>query len=446
MIIFSLLSMEDIVKNNVKDFLVRWGISPDVIDLEAMCDAFLTAMKDGLTDKGSSLPMIPTYIGEGSPIVPGQKVIVIDAGGTNLRTCLVTFNENLEPEISEFKKVSMPGIDKEVNAKEFFSVFANQVEHIIDKSDRIGFCFSYAATISPDNDGTPIVFSKEIKAPEVIGMKVGASLLAELQSRGFDVSNKKIAVVNDTVTTLLAGRAAASEDKQYDGFVGFILGTGTNTAYLEDNSNIVKLEGLTPGKQVINVESGSYKFTAGKLDEVFNQSTKNPNAYYFEKMISGAYIGPLSCVALEKAVDEGVLSEEFGKRFKECGPVNTTEMSNYLEMPFNKDYKLVRCVEGNAEDAENLWYILEALIERAGKMTAANLASAVLKTEFGKNPLHPVCINADGTTFYKTEYLEKYTRYYLEKYLVQKHHRYYEFVRIDNSPVIGAAIAALGLK
>ncbi|MBK5200274.1 MAG: hexokinase [Spirochaetaceae bacterium] len=411
-----------------------------------MLDFFITEMERGLDLKESSLSMIPTYISDKSSLVPGKKLIVIDAGGTNLRTCLVTFNKELQPEITDFKKVPMPGVKSEVSAKEFFSVFANQVQDIIDKSDYIGFCFSYAATISPDNDGTPIIFSKEIKAPEVIGKKVGASLLAELKNRGYNVENKKVAVLNDTVATLLAGKAASSKDKQYDGYIGFILGTGTNTAYLEKNENIVKLSNLDPGSQVINVESGSLIAKQGLLDKLFNSTTKDPSQYILEKMISGAYLGPLSNVAMERAVDDGILSNEFGKRFAQVGYVNTTEMSNYLEMPFNEDYKLVQCVKGNNNDSENLWHILKSIIERAAKMTAINLTAAVIKTDFGKNPLHPVCINADGTTFYKTEYLEKYTNYYLEQLLVKKYNRYYETVCIDNSPTIGAAIAALGLK
>lgn len=433
------------MNTEVKDFLSRWNLDADAISIEDMVNNFLSEMDKGLEkDNGSSLPMIPTYIGEGSPIVSGQNVIVIDAGGTNLRTCLVTFDENLKPIISDFKKVSMPGIDKEVSAKDFFSVFADQVEHIIDKSNRIGFCFSYAARITEDNDGIPLVFSKEIKAPEVIGKKIGLSLLQELSSRGYFVEDKKIAVVNDTVTTLLAGRAHGNVN--YDGYVGFILGTGTNTAYLEDTKNIKKLSHSNLDNMVINVESGSYGYSNGKIDELFLSTTKDPSSYHFEKKISGAYLGPMSSLVIHKAIEENILSSSFKKKFEEIGDVNTTEMSHYLEMPFNLDYKLVKCVENNEKDAENLWYLLEAIIKRAGKMTAANLASAVLKTENGKNPLHPVCVNADGTTFYKTEYLEQYTKFYLQQILQEKNNRYVDFVRIDNSPVIGAAIAALGLN
>ena len=120
-------------------------------------------------------------------------------------------------------------------------------------------------------------------------------------------------------------------------------------------------------------------------------------------------------------------------------------MSNYLEMPFNTNYALVACTDGNEDDAIALWMIIDAVIARAAKLTAANLAATVLKSGAGTDPRKPVCINADGTTFYKTEYLKQYTEYYLHTYLQLEHKRYYRFVRIDDSPIIGAAIAGLSL-
>ena len=61
------------------------------------------------------------------------------------------------------------------------------------------------------------------------------------------------------------------------------------------------------------------------------------------------------------------------------------------------------------------------------------------------NPRYPVCINADGTTYYKTKYLQRYTEQYLYEFLERKHHRYTSFVKIDDSPILGAALAGLSL-
>lgn len=430
-------------KKRVEEFLRKNGLLAEMVDMEALTERFLEEMKEGL-DKGSTLAMIPTFCREDGDVKPGESVIVLDAGGTNFRTCLVTFDENLKPQISDFKKVGMPGVKELVSAKEFFSILADNVERLIDKSDKIGFCFSYAADITEDHDGIPIVFSKEIKAPEVIGMPVAKSLLKELASRGYDVSKKKYSVVNDTVATLLACKAAESNTPA-SGYIGFILGTGTNTAYTENNKNIKKLASLKDGSQIINVESGSIKLLDGPADKAFRETTKNADLYQFEKMISGAYIGPFSHFVLNMACDEGLFSDHFVSSFNSIDTLTTTYMSNYLEMPHNKDYVLVKCVGDNEEDATTLWYILRSIIERAAKLTAINLSSAVLKTENGKNPRYPVIINADGTTFYKTEFLKQYTEFYLHEFLELKKGRFVKLVRLDDSPVLGAAIAGLSL-
>lgn len=435
--------MRDVV-SRTREFLKAWGVSPDCVDMHELLDVFHSEMERGLAGKGGSLEMIPTYTEVQESVPVGQSVIVLDAGGTNFRTCLVTFGEDGKPVISDFKKTAMPGISREVSAKEFFSVFADEVERLIDKSDRIGFCFSYAARITPEHDGIPLMFSKEIKAPEVIGKPVGKTLLEELARRCHDVSHKKVAVLNDTVATLLAGQSVEA-GKQFGGYIGFILGTGTNVAYVEDNRNITKLPGLKPGRQIINVESGNFVGRPGKLDELFFSTTKQPAIYHFEKMISGAYQGPLCQLLIEKAVEEGILSKTFGERFEAFKPLSTTVMSNYLEMPFNQDYALVKCVQGNEEDAIALWHLIDNLISKAAKLTAANLTAAVLASGQGKDPRRPVCINADGTTFYKTEFLKRDTEFYLQQYLQQELDRYAVLVKIENSPTIGAAIAGLSV-
>lgn len=423
-------------------FLDKYQINPDCVDMKSVINDFMSEMKKGLNNEQSSLPMIPTYCSPDLNIEPNQTVIVLDAGGTNFRTCLVTFDENLHPTISDFKKTGMPGIGKPISEKDFFGAFADDVERLIDKSDRIGFCFSYAAEITPDHDGIPVFFSKEIKAPEVIGKKVGAGLLAELSRRGHDVSNKKVSVMNDTVTTLLAGKAV--KDREFSSYIGFILGTGTNTAYIEKNENIKKLASINDGNQIINVESGCFDYSISSLDKEFVQSTELPKMYHFEKMISGAYLGPLSLLILKKAAEEGVFSSEFSKKILELKELNTAQMSNYLEMPNNQEYILCSLVKNEA-DAKNLYFLLDSFIKRAAKLTAANLCAAILSTDAGRDPRFPVCINADGTTFYKTERLNTYTEEFLRSYLVEKEQRFYHMVRIDNSPIMGAAIGALAI-
>ena len=420
------------------DFLKRHGLRAEDVDSDKVLDFFSSEMKRGLEGKESSLAMIATYTEAGNDIPDGESVIVMDAGGTNFRTCLVTFNDGVA-EISDFQKVGMPGAKKEVTKKEFFSILADNIERFMGKSKKIGFCFSYAAEITPDHDGIPLMFSKEIKAPEVIGKRIGKELLAELSSRGYDTEGMTVSVVNDTVATLLAAKAAYKGDAST--YIGFILGTGTNTAYVERNSNIKKLT-LSEGSQIINVESGCLKLELSEIDAEFMKTTKDSNAYHLEKKISGAYLGPFTLFVLKKAAKEGVFSSQSAENLSEMNDLETKDVGGFLREAGDFSNPL-SFFSANKEDAKNAYVIMRSIVERSGKLTALNLTAAVIASGEGEDPRRPVVINADGTTFYKTCFLEDYVKEYLDQILWKKEGKVCQIVSIDNSPTIGAAIAGL---
>ena len=90
---------------------------------------------------------------------------------------------------------------------------------IADASNKIGFCFSYPIEIFPNKDGRVLFFSKEIKADEVAGNMIGEHLNAAISSSG-NADKKNIILLNDTVATLLAGRADV-KGMSFDTYIGF---------------------------------------------------------------------------------------------------------------------------------------------------------------------------------------------------------------------------------
>ena len=91
-----------------EDFLRKHMLTAASVDTDKTLDFVLSEMKKGLEDEeSSSLRMIATYVQPDVEIVPGASVIVLDAGGTNFRTCLVTFDENRQPVISDFRTVGL---------------------------------------------------------------------------------------------------------------------------------------------------------------------------------------------------------------------------------------------------------------------------------------------------------------------------------------------------
>ena len=80
------------MKNAIRSFIDRHGLAAAAIDAEKLLADFTSEMSAGLAGAASSLAMIPSYISLGRPVPVGKPVIVLDAGGTNLRICVVAFD------------------------------------------------------------------------------------------------------------------------------------------------------------------------------------------------------------------------------------------------------------------------------------------------------------------------------------------------------------------
>ncbi len=452
------------IRDKVRRFLEDNGMYYEDIDMDTCCDIFLEEMQEGLAGKDSSLAMIPTYIEVGSPLgdasrrdIPIDKpVIVLDAGGTNFRVATVYFGESGKPVIENFVQKPMPGLDREVGKEEFFATIVKYMADVVDVSSSIGFCFSYPTEILPSKDGRLIRFCKEVKAKQVEGELIGQNLVAAIEAAGYK-AKKRVVILNDTVATLLAGQAnglvrieppfgrSAFPNRAFDSYIGFILGTGSNCCYIESNRNIAKKSDLEPDReQVINVESGSFgKAPRGKIDLELDESTFDPGGYTFEKMFSGAYLGALALKTVQQASGQGLFSKTVGAELLATEELQTEDVNNFLRCPQGDSPLAGSCAKGTEQDRATVWYVLDGLIERAARLTAVLLSSVVLKIDKGKNPCTPVCITAEGTTFYELKSLKERVEYYLKSFLQDKHGRFIELVSVENATLIGAAIAGL---
>jgi hexokinase len=431
-------------KENTEEFLFKHGMHPDLIDMQTHVADFLDEMEKGLAGEKSSLMMLPTYIEAAKEIPADEKVIVIDAGGTNFRTALVHFDANRKAVIEDFCKHAMPGAEKEVSRNEFFTIMAEQIKRFAGRSDKIGFCFSYPAEALPDKDGRALYFSKEIKAPQVVGEAIGAGVLKAAVQFGYD-SGSRIALVNDTVTTLLMGATATK--RCYDSALGFILGTGMNAAYEETNKNITKITGQPPdGRQIINIESGGFsRHIRGDFDREFDKSTINPGCYTFEKVMAGAYFGPLAVLTMRRAFEAGIFSSKARALLEpRLTGLHTADIFVFLNNPYNGTHNFSDVIGSLDADTADAFYLLfDLLAERVVKFAAVNLSAVLIKSDSGRRASLPACITIDGTTFYSLHNLSERISCAMRGILQGPYKRYYEFNRVDNASLLGAAVAAL---
>lgn len=409
------------------------------IDRQAMIATFLSEMEKGLKGEPSSLRMIPTYVGVKGKIPQGAKAAVLDAGGTNFRSAVVSIPPTIEDKMNQ----PMPGAKSDITEDEFYGAFAEELKRVAPKATvkKYGWCFSYNCDATPELDAKLNCWTKGIRAPMIVGQYVGKELLKRL-------GGGEIAIVNDTVATLLAAKATEG-DKTYSSYLGFILGTGTNTAYVEKNRNIVKLQGLDPsGSMIINAESGSFdKLAQSNFDKAMDQKTLDPGHNPLEKMIAGGYLGGVGLELYKAAAKAGLFSAKAASAIGGIGALETMDLDNFCAA-FKKEGRdnPLDAIFADPDDAKMARRLGIPVFERAAVLTAIHLAAFCIKSGEGADDSAPIAINAEGSTYYKTRAIPfaDTVKKELDDMLVQRRNIHYCITpRVADAPMVGAAIAAM---
>lgn len=425
------------------DFLLSHGFH-DTVDADAMLAEFDRQMDAGLAGReDTSLAMLPSYVSMGRSVPVNTPVLVLDAGGTNLRVAVVWFDERGTPRLEDFRKYRMPGTEgRDLSAAEFFGSLAERLRPVIDRAGAVGFCFSYPAAITPECDGRLLRWTKQVQATEVVGRMVGAGVREAMRAAlGRDLP---VRIVNDTVATLLAGKSAGVS-RRYSSYIGFILGTGTNTAYVERAERIGKAPGIAPGSlMAINVESGNFDgVIQSDFDRAMDASLPDCGAELFEKMISGAYLGNVGLAVLQQAAREGLFSEPAARALLALTDLANKDFDDFVANP----YQTGTAFDAVPLDEADRLRVLELgtpVFLRAARLTAVNIAAAVLRCGEGRDPLHPVCVTIDGSTFYRTRSAEFRSRIEAAlRDILAPRGIHYDLVHVDEAPIVGAAVAGL---
>ena len=423
----------------IKSFLLKYNMHYEQVDLDAATKEFAAQMQSGNDGDIKSMLMIPTYVGIDGDVPRNKPVIVLDAGGTNFRAATVCFDDKGVPSISNFSKQPMPGTKGELSREEFFDTIAGFIAPFDKLSDTVGFCFSFPTEILPNCDGRLINFNKEVKVRDMAGQIIGEGINASLKKMG--CGEKHFVIINDTVATMLGG-IAAFPDKDFDSYIGFILGTGTNTCYVEQCDRIGKLPEINEGTMAINMETGGFDgFVQGDIDKRFDATTANCGDHVFEKMISGAYQGSVICMTVKQAAADGLLSDECAKRVAEVEDFTMRQIDEFCMEPKGDNY--IAGLAATDEDTDTIYAIVDASFERAARMVCVNLGAIMVHTSTGKDATRPVCVSAEGTTFYKSVLFRPKLDRYVKEFLNDKLGIYCEFVKAEDATLIGSAVAGL---
>lgn len=409
-----------------EDFLIAHGMQPERIEPAECAPRFVAAMEKGLRGEEDGLPMLPTYLKADGRVPRAVPAAVIDAGGTNFRRALVTFGDG-DYRVEELRKTTMPGVTAPDDFDGFIRYTADALMPLMDRAQHVGFCFSYLAVMTPDRDGCDPRFTKQVKISGCAGRHLCGELAGELARRG--VTGKSFTLLNDTAAVLLGVSALLDKDS-YDGILGLVSGTGTNTCCMLPLSAIPKLGG-GEGKMLVNLESGYMKdLPRGDFDRLLDEASNDPGRGWHEKMTSGAYLGELCRISLCAAADQGLISQ----CIRGVPHMDASQADAWCDG---------QGLEGLAESEADRVFIqtvCRAVFDRAARCVASNLGALLLLTGAGREG--PACICAEGSLFLKSRRFRPALEKHLGAY-ADAIGRRFEFRTAEDTTLLGSAAAAL---
>ena len=127
---------------------------------------------------------------------------------------------------------------------------------------------------------------KEVAVENCEGSLIRKGMEMAFRRAGY-TGELRIMVLNDTAAVLYSALTDGNRNA-----IGFILGTGMNSAYFEKTANIPKISPVQRELMAINMESAYFSAVpSGMIDRAIDENSRNKGAALFEKMVSGAYLG-----------------------------------------------------------------------------------------------------------------------------------------------------------
>ena len=432
------------VAGDVCSFLHRHGMLADDIDMEKELACFMEDMDRVSRGGTGSVKMIPAWYGDYSPEEPHRPVVVLDIGGTNVRSAVVSADEKGSGSIRKLPSFLTPGIEKEIDTAEFFLEIVRGVTSAPEwtavygerddprEAGNLSICFSLATIPEKDRDAVMIAGGKQLKICDMLGKKVGENFRQALCSLG-KRSDMRITVTNDSVAAALGGYLYPSQ-RSFGGYVGFIYGTGTNLCYREKTG------------EMINVESGAYNgFPAGDIDDLYDASLIDTGDDRFEKMVSGGYQGGLMRYIVRTAADEGLLSRNACCGMTEGAPLDAKQISAFANDP-EGDGRIavaIRAADDPEREREVLLVIIDKVTERSACLCGIALTGVLLRAGIGIKKDQPAFIIAEGSTYLKQKDFRTKLDRFMRELAGERHGLFYEFHTMEDAVQKGAAVAGL---
>ncbi|VDN02163.1 unnamed protein product [Thelazia callipaeda] len=387
-------------------------------DLKEVMTKLEIAIEEGLkvkTAPQAAVKMLPSFVRSVPNGTEIGKFLALDLGGTNFRVLLIELHKReakMTGKIFPIPEHIMRGSGEVLfdHIAECMARFIRGSE--IEHADRLplGFTFSFPCRQEGLTCAKLIKWTKGFSASGVEDKDV-VSLLREACQRRKDINIDVVAVLNDTVGTLMA--CAFKENTCQ---IGVIVGTGTNACYMEKIKRCEKLKHMKleedgmPDEMIFNTEwgafgdDGSLEFVRTCFDREVDANTINAGKQLFEKMISGMYLGEIVRVILAHLARENLI---FGGDYRAISNPHSfpTKYISEIEREileddsrcFSKTMQILEEIgveQVSVVDCINTAYVCSLVSTRSAYLCAAGIATLLYRLQ---KPF--VTVGVDGSVY-----------------------------------------------
>lgn len=408
-------------------------------------------MKEGLEKEGQTINMIPTYVGRVPTGNEKGEFLAVDVGGSNFRVVKATLPGNGVSNI-EMKESKEP-ISEEIKTgtgEAMFDYLAEGIKKFVPEACEegptmpLGVTFSFPIDQTSIDSGTLNRWTKGFSATGVVGNDVCQLLNEALVRKG--VKRVKVAaLINDTTGTLASGGAGNPSC-----YIGLILGTGTNAAYVEETKKITKLSSQQIAGEkdmLINTEWGAFDqerkvLPITKYDNALDMRSPNPGQQIFEKMISGKYLGEIARLVMEDLIFQKRIftnMKSIPEIFAKADAFETKYMSGVctpgqdLKAYFQTELKIF---DSTAVDRDLTRRVCDMIAVRAARLASAGLCA--IMESIGKTEKCTIAVDGSLYTLFPG-FKEKMEAVFREEYPGKEIHT---VPSVDGSGKGAALIAA----
>lgn len=206
------------------------------------------------------------------PLRIGEPVIVVELGGTFIRTAVGTSHDGntvqwLIPIRSQIAQ------NKHKHAQDFIHWIGSIYMSLLQQypSSRFGFIFSYPHQSVPTDKGSTAILTsvtKALQVPDVVGLNVAQSVVDLIESAGHPVD--QFITLNDSVAATVSVRQAP---------IGVVVGTGGNLASIHPSS-----------PHLHNLEAGNFDALEHTQASALIDLEEHTGKQTLEKQTTGRYL------------------------------------------------------------------------------------------------------------------------------------------------------------